>query len=194
MEKELYSVVVYPSEGGRDAVAKMKDSLAAKLGRTYSGRNSVASVTICEFLAQPSELTIIMEYLKQFCRTAPQREFNFSQIYAFHTTCYIAPDDQTREFFKSLLKAFKKSFPFHRRLFGVKFSTGAHIVIGRLLDSSQLDVAAKMFIDRKADIRFQADEFVIRKFDPERKEFDNIARFKFKVGMGALQHYQLSIF
>ena len=95
MEKELYSVVVYPDDAGRDTVAKMKDSLAARLGRSYAGRNSKAHVAVCEFLAHPSELAIIMEYVKQFCKTALRREACFSQIYSFHTMCFIAPDDQT---------------------------------------------------------------------------------------------------
>jgi hypothetical protein len=194
MEKELYSVVVYPNDAGKDAVAKMKDALAAKLGRAYASRNSKAHVTICEFLAHPAELSIIKEYVKQFCKTAGRQDVRFSQIYSFHSTSYIAPDDQTDQYFKSLLKAFKKSFPFHRRLFGVKFSSGAHISIGRLLDLSQIEIAGKLFNDRKADVRFQADGLVIRKFDAEVKQYRDIAGFKFKAEVGAIPQYQLSLF
>src|SRR6478672_1241969 len=177
MEKELYSVVVYPNDAGKDAVAKMKDALAAKLGRTYAGRNAKAHVTVCEFLAHPSELAIIMEYVRQFCRTAGRQDVRFSQVYSFHSTAYIAPDDQTNQYFRSLLKAFKKSFPFHRRLFGVKFSSGAHISIGRLLDPSQIALAARLFNDKRADIRFHADGLVIRKFNPDVNQYGDVARF-----------------
>ena len=194
MEKELYSVVVYPDDAGKDTVAKMKDALSAKLGRTYAGRNSKAHVAICEFLAHPAELAIVMEYVRQFCRTAPRREVYFSQVYSFHTTTFIAPDDQTRDYFRSLLKAFKKSFPFHRRLFGVKFSSGAHITIGKLLDSSQLAVAGKLFNDRKSDIRFFADGFAIRKFNAETSQFADAAVFKFKAEVGLIPQFQLSLF
>lgn len=190
----MYSVVVYPNDAGKETVAKMKDALAAKLGRTYASRNSKAHVTICEFLAYPTELAIIMEYVKQFCRTAPKQDVRFSQVYSFHTTCFIAPDDQSRDYFKSLLKAFKKSFPFHRRLFGVKFSSGAHVTIGRLLDSRQLETAGKLFNDRKADLRFQAEGFVIRKFNPETKQFGDMAGFRFKAEAGLVPQYQLSLF
>lgn len=194
MEKELYSVVVYPDDAATDAVARMKDSLAARLGRTYASRNTRAHVSICEFLAQPAELSIIAEYVKQFCRTAPHQEVRFPNTYSFHTRCFLAPDDLTAQYFKSMLKVFKKSFPFHRRLFGVRFSSGAHITIGRLLDSSQLDVAGKLFNDRASDVRFVADSITVRKFDAASREFEDVARYRFKVGLGSIPQYQLSLF
>jgi hypothetical protein len=135
-----------------------------------------------------------MEYAKQFCKTAGRQDVRFSEIYSFHATSYIAPDDQTSQYFRSLLKAFKKSFPFHRRLFGVKFSSGAHITIGRLLDALQIESAGKLFNDKKADIRFKVDGLVIRKFNAETKQYGDLAGFKFKAEVGVIPQYQLSLF
>ncbi len=194
MQKELYSVVVYPAAQQMARVEKMNDELAGKIG-WYHSRNSRAHVTICEFLASPAELAIIAEYIKQFCLSVPKQDVYFPRIYSFHSTCFAAPDDVSKSYFRILLRNFKRSFPLHRKIFGVKFSSGAHISIGRLLDAAQIETAARLFDDRNPDIRFTAEGFVVRKFDAATRQFSDFAGFRFKADSGVWKpDCQLSLF
>jgi hypothetical protein len=179
MERELYSVVVYPSAAGIHSVAKMKDTLFAKIGWFHS-RNAKAHVTIGEFLASTVEAAVILEYIKQFCAQSPKRDVAFYDIYAVHTTCFIAPDELSKAYFREMLRRFKKGFPLHRKLFGVKFSSGAHISIGRLLDQSQLHTSYGLFGHKNAAIQFRAEGLTLRKFDTGTRHFSDVAEFKFK--------------
>ena len=61
-----YSIVISPSENNIADVKAMKEALAREIG-WYHSKNSLAHITINEFMASDSEIELIKKQLSRIC-------------------------------------------------------------------------------------------------------------------------------
>lgn len=174
LNKDWYSIVVYPHSEAISDVKVLKDTLWSKIG-WYASRNSKAHITVIEFSADQYELDFYIRQLEKFCYAQKQQEVIFDQLSfsKFSRAIVLLPSDSSKPYLSDLLKRLRKQL---KTSYTVKGSN-AHISIGRELSSSQIDRTESLF--DHVNVRFNCDTIAIRKFDKNRRQFEVIKAFKF---------------
>lgn len=200
MEKK-YSIVIHPSQAIIDSIKEMKEFLALKVG-WFNSKNSVAHITICEFIIEESQIDKFKQKLLKICNT-----FTPFQVYLDHFGFYensgaffIGLSEDTEIKSKPIIKKTQKKLPTVNtikskpkqtsnlksimkktqdalQLSNLKKSNDPHISIGRRLTPENLKIASEIFTT--IDMNFLCDNIVLREFDPIKKQFFVIDTFSF---------------
>lgn len=167
--KQQYSIVILPPQEGIDYVANLKNQLNAKIG-WYNSRNAKAHVTICEFTAEPDELGSIMADLKEIVSYESPRHLVFDGVSSYaNGAVFLKPDDATKAPLTALMGRIHKNLG----VTNLYKSKSPHMSIGRKLSEENVALALNMFADAKLD--FNCNHIVLRKFNPEIKQYDVFA-------------------
>lgn len=178
MEKR-YSVAIHPSPELIAQIKGMKEQLAEEVGWFHS-KNSVAHITICEFMATDEELDTVKKQLAKLCATLTPLTVHLDGFGNFYNpkngkyAFFIAPDEDSKAALRPIMKRFHNALPvktFHH-------SDVAHLSIGRGLTPEKLKKAEKMFTDFNAS--FLCDGIVLRMLDMSIQQFRVIDTFEFK--------------
>ncbi|AWI25872.1 2'-5' RNA ligase family protein [Flavobacterium pallidum] len=188
---ERYSIVLYPPPEIVEIVRQLKLELKSKIG-WFASVNSEAHITICEFAGENSEFQKAMSYLEKFADAASPASVCFNTLGSFpNGAFYLSPDQVSRYYMVSLMKSFAKSFPV-KPLFIVD---NPHMSIGRKLKPAALAAAFELFSGRNLELYYICNRISLRKFNPERKQFDVVAHFYFKGAEDGLNETsQLALF
>jgi len=173
LNRELYSIVVYPHKESIDDVKNLKDLLAAKIG-WYASRNSEAHITIIMFWADQYELVVYKRCMERICRSQNAQEVTFDSLSLskFSNAIVLLPNDSSKPYLNDLLKTFRKGLKNNHVVNGAK----AHISIGRELNSAQIDQAENLY--GNINITFNCDTIAIRKLNEVKKQFVVVNEFK----------------
>ncbi len=164
--KPQYSIVILPPQQEINYVANLKNQLNAKIG-WYNSRNAKAHVTICEFTADIDELERIIEDLREIAsyETPSLLVFNGVDSYA-NGAVYLKPDVQTKAPLTELMVRIQKNLGVTNQY----KSKAPHMSIGRKLSEKNVEIALNMFADAK--LEFNCSNLVLRKFNPNIKQYD----------------------
>lgn len=168
-----YSLVISPPEAIIDSVKTMKEQLAAQIGWFHS-KNALAHITINEFMATDTEIENIKKQLATISdvlkpTTVCLNHFDHYPNGAF----FIAPDEDSTKNLKKIIKHIHQSFQ-TKTLFK---NNEPHVSIGRQLKPNQLTIAYRLFTH--IDLTFLCDRITLRRFDPNKKQFEIIDHFTF---------------
>lgn len=165
--KSLYSIAIHPSEEHIALIKTMKENLADKIG-WFNSKNSIAHITLNEFEADDSLMVSIKKQLVELCDVIQPVEVYFNAYGSFpnNGAFFIAPDEVSRKELKTIMKSLNDSLRVT-----LKFKNNEpHISIARRLTPEKLGIADTFF--PPIDMHFVCDGVVIRKFNPERKQFE----------------------
>lgn len=173
MEKR-YSLVIHPSEAILTLIKTMKEQLAAEIG-WFNSKNAVGHITICEFTENEAGLVPIKNRIEKICHTLSAVDVNLNEFGSFpNGAFFIAPDDDSKNKLKHIMKRFHKSLLIPNML----KSDNPHLSIARRLKPEKLIRANRMF--SSIDLHFVCDSVVLREFDENIKQFFVIDTFAFK--------------
>ncbi|GGH07665.1 MULTISPECIES: hypothetical protein [Pedobacter] len=174
LNRDWYSVVIYPQAKVIDEIAVMKDKFAAKIG-WFASRNSKAHITVVVFMADQYELNFYIEQIEEFCYTQKQQEVVFDQLSLskFSRAIVLLPNDLSKAYLTDLLKRLRKQLRTSQTING----SNAHISIGRELSSAQIELAENLY--DQVSLKFNCDTVAIRKFNETKRQFEVIKTFKF---------------
>ena len=161
-----YSIVIAPPETGIDYVASLKEELNGIIG-WYNSRNSKAHITISEFTADKDELVKIMAKLKEIASYENPIHLHFEGVGNYvNGAVFLKPDEITKIEVSDLMKRIQKKLSIKNAY----HSKDPHISIGRKLSEENLQMALKMFTKAKLD--FNCNHLVLRKFNPELRQYE----------------------
>ncbi|MFC7772460.1 2'-5' RNA ligase family protein [Flavobacterium sp. GCM10027622] len=170
---ERYSIVLHPSPEIISTVQQMKEQLAATIG-WYNSKNSVAHITLNEFELPVTEFNAIQNHLSSICRYLTAIPTHFDRFDTFpNGAFFLAPHDSCKEGLKTIMKEFHQEFRYKTEI----KSSEPHISIGRRLSPEQIAKAYALFAP--PSLTFLCDRIALRRFNPDRKQFDCIAEFVF---------------
>lgn len=175
----LYSIALSPSEAIICEVREMKEKLSSAIG-WFNSKNSLAHITINEFMASDAELDTVKMELMAICDTLQPIAVTFNNFgnYPNSGAFFIAPDTVSAASLKTVMQQINDSLRVN-----TKFKNNEpHMSIARRLTPEKIAVAQGLF--PSVVMKYCCDSVAIRKFDEERKQFDIIAVFKFKNHVG----------
>lgn len=186
--EDLYSLVIEPSAQGIEYVTKLKDELFNEIS-WYNSRNSKAHLTIIEFTAKVDDLDEILENITQIASYEKPLHLNFKGVGNYSNgAVFLKPDDETKVSLAELMIRIQKQLNIKKSY----NSKDPHISIGRKLSSENVEKALKMFSEAKLD--FECKNLVLRKFNPEKKQYDYFSKdFPF-VGKQSKPNAQQTLF
>lgn len=186
--KPQYSIVILPPKEEINYVAELKNQLNAKIG-WYNSRNAKAHVTICEFTADLDELERIIKDLKEIASYEMPSHLIFDGVDSYaNGAVYLKPDLQTKVPLTALMVRVQKNLGITNQY----KSKAPHMSIGRKLSEENVAIALAMFTDAKLD--FNCSNLVLRKFNPNKKQYEVFCEdFEF-LGLTPEENAQQSLF
>ncbi|MBE8723161.1 2'-5' RNA ligase family protein [Sphingobacterium pedocola] len=184
-----YSLVIHPSADFIDYVRDLKKQLEQKIG-WYASVNSLAHISICEFDSDEvnvekikTKLVDLVEFKK--AQYVYLSEFNSYQQHTF----FIQPSIYSKAYLKDVFRSVIIHLKPH--ILGL-YENGddPHVTIARKLDGSKMTVAKNLFTH--IDKNFFCDSLSLRKFNPEKGQYEIIQKFPF--GNRTREEGQLSLF
>ncbi|MBG6188363.1 2'-5' RNA ligase family protein [Flavobacterium sp. CAN_S2] len=172
MEKK-YSIAFYTSETIIVLVKAMKEKLFEKV-RWFNSKNSVAHITICEFIATDTAIEIIKNKLKLLCDTFEPFEVYLNGFDSYSNGAFvITPNEDSKIKLKVIMKKVTKSL----RSIKTKKSSAPHISIARKLKPDNFEIAKHLFTT--VNTSFLCDTIVLREYNPIITQFFITNTFKF---------------
>ena len=105
-----YSLVISPSEEIIALVKTMKEELAKEIGWFHS-KNSLAHITINEFMADENEIEIIKKQLQTICESLKPIHVHLNTFDNYpNGAFFIAPDAVSKIDLKQIMKHVNQSF------------------------------------------------------------------------------------
>jgi 2'-5' RNA ligase len=183
-----YSIVIAPPQAGIDYGAQLKDELNSKIG-WYNSRNSKAHVTIIEFTADEDELVKIIAHLKEVASYEQPIDLSFDGVSSYpNGAVFLKPDEATKLLLTDLMINIQKKLNIKNSY----KSKDPHISIGRKLSDENVEIALQLFANAKLD--FYCTHLILRKFNPDRKQYDYFSEdFRF-LGVEPKPEAQQSLF
>ncbi|WP_140936812.1 2'-5' RNA ligase family protein [Sphingobacterium lumbrici] len=186
-----YSVVIHPGIDFIDYVKDLKKKLEQKIG-WYASVNSLAHISICEFEFESDEVDI--EKIKtKLIHLAEFEKAQYVYLSGFNYykqhTFFIEPSLYSKAYLKDIFRRVIN----HLRPYIVGLSdkgNDPHITIARKLDEDKMIVSKKLFTH--IDKSFFCDSFSLRKFNPDKGQYEIMQRFSF--GNKNRKEGQLSLF
>lgn len=173
MMQNTYSLVFQPTPEIVAEVKVLKGRLAAEIG-WYNSKNSLAHITIGEFLASEEQLAIITKQLIRIADSVTAVPVILDQYGSYpNGAFFIAPNLVSKEAMVPIMKRFHKETRFsitHK-------SVDPHVSIARKLTADKLKIANELFTS--VGMHFLCEAVVLRKFNIDAKQFDVIASFPF---------------
>lgn len=186
--KNLYSVVIAPPLEEIEYVAQLKNELYSKIG-WYNSKNSKAHITILEFTADDDELEEIIIEIKETASYENPIQLSFEGVSNYaNGAVFLKPDETTKLPLTQLMARIQKKLNIKNSY----KSKDPHISIGRKLSEENVEIALNMFANAK--LEFNCDRLVLRKFNPDKKQYDIFSEdFKF-IGILPKPDAQQSLF
>lgn len=170
-----YSLVISPPEAIIALVKEMKNELTKEIGWFHS-KNSLAHITINEFMAAENEIEAVKKQLSTICESL--KPFNVL-LNAFDTypngAFFIAPDAVSKTDLKQIMKRINQSF----RVKTLFKNNEPHLSIARQLSPEHISTAYYLF-SKPINLNFVCNSIALRLFNPDIKQFEIIAHFEFK--------------
>lgn len=183
--QNTYSIVFQPTPEIVAEVKILKERLANEIG-WYNSKNSVAHVTIGEFSAAEEQLELIKKQLTRIADSLTAVNITLDHYGSYpNGAFFIAPNAISKQALVPIMKRFQKETRFtitHK-------SADPHLSIARKLTAEKILIANELF-DTVA-MHFLCDAVILRKFDPDAKQFEMVASFPFN---GKTQPIQTSLF
>lgn len=170
-----YSVVFIPPSNIVSEIKNMKLKLADQIG-WFNSKNSAAHITICEFQASEKELTKVVHDLELTCKYLQSKEVALDHFDSYESSgaFFIAPNAPSNAYFSELMKAINQNI----KIKGKYSSSSPHLSIARKLDPEKTMVAHQLF--REVLLVFNCESVYLRRFDPNKKQYEVLSAFQFK--------------
>lgn len=186
--KPQYSIVILPPQDEINYVADLKNQLNEKIG-WYNSRNAKAHITICEFTADLDELDHVVMNLKEIVRSETPRHLVFDGVDSYaNGAVYLKPTLQTKVPLTELMVRVQKNLG----ITNLYKSKAPHISIGRKLSAENVAIALKMF--ENAKLNFNCTHLVLRKFNPNIKQYEVFLEDFDFLGLSCKQKAQQMLF
>lgn len=186
--KPQYSIVILPPQEGIKYVADLKNELNAKIG-WYNSRNAKAHVTICEFTADIDELERIINDLKEIASYETPQRLTFDGVDSYaNGAVYLKPNAQTKAPLTELMVRVQKNLGITNQY----KSKSPHMSIGRKMNEENVEIALNMFANAK--LEFICNNLVLRKFNPNKKQYDIFLEDFDFLGLPRIADVQQSLF
>ena len=170
-----YSLVISPSEEIIALVKTMKEQLAKEIGWFHS-KNSLAHITINEFMAAENEIEVIKKQLNTICESLKPIHVHLNAFDSYpNGAFFIAPDAVSKIDLKQIMKHVNQSFQ-AKTLFK---NNEPHLSIARQLSPEHIATSYRLF-SKPIDLNFVCDNISLRLFNPNIKQFEIISHFEFK--------------
>ena len=170
-----YSLVISPSEEIIALVKTMKEELAKEIGWFHS-KNSLAHITINEFMADENEIEIIKKQFQTICESLKPIHVHLNTFDNYpNGAFFIAPDAVSKIDLKQIMKHLNQSFR-TKTLFK---NNEPHLSIARQLSPEHIATGYRLF-SKPINLNFVCDNIALRLFNPDIKQFEIIAHFEFK--------------
>ena len=171
--QNLYSVVISPPEAIIASVKSMKEQLSQEIGWFHS-KNSMAHITINEFMATDTEIETIKKQLTGICDSLKPINVNFNAYDTYpNGAFFMAPNEDSKNGLKAIMKQIHQSL----RVKTLFKSNEPHMSIARKLKPEAISAAHRLFT--AIDLNFLCDSVVLRRFNPNIKQFEITDRFEF---------------
>ena len=164
MEKQ-YCIAIYPSETILLLVKAMKEKLFEEV-KWFHSKNSVAHITICVFQATEDKIEFITHKLDLLCATFEPFEVQLNSFDSYSNGAFfISPCEDSKIKLKKIVNKV------HELLHNLEMQKNSdpHISIARRLTPEKLEKAKHLFTTINAS--FLCDSIVLRKFNPDLKQF-----------------------
>lgn len=171
-----YWVGICPPAEIVDTVATLKQELKQQIG-WYHSVNSKAHITFCEFYDTMGRLEMMENYLNQFCSSLEGISVRLNHAERLHKAYCLYPDEITKQKLIQLMRSFHKHKPFPTET----KSLHPHLSIARQLTDKQLLIADSLFGNRIYAVEFVCNDITIRKFNPEKGQYDVFKEFSFSL-------------
>lgn len=152
----------------------MKEELAEAIG-WFNSKNSIAHITINEFEADETVIERVKKQLFQITDTLEPVVVNLNTFdsYPNNGAFFIAPEINSKKSLKGIMKSIND-----RLVIKAMFkSNEPHLSIARRLTPEKTAIANSIFTS--IDVSFLCDSVVLRKFNPEKKQFEVMDTFVF---------------
>lgn len=170
---QQYSIVISPPDVVIEQVQRLKLQLRSAIG-WYSSVNAWAHITFNVFRADAITLLRWEQYAAAFVAARSPMPLRFLHTDAFaNGAFFLAPDEPSKQWLVPMMQAFHRQAP----ITGAQQSVNPHLSIGRRLSPDQLSIAKTLI--PSADIRFVCSDLVLRRFNPERGQYNIYRRFGF---------------
>ena len=162
---QKYSIAIVPTSEIVLLIKSYKDFLASHIG-SFKSRNAMAHITIKEIFSNDKELELTLKQINRCCESLFPINVRCTHFgsYPSNKTIFIEPDLDSK---KSLIEIMKK-IQKHTTIKSNHISSDPHISIGRGIVKFEEALAILNF---PLDINFIVDAIVIRKFNPEIKQY-----------------------
>lgn len=170
-----YSLVISPSEEIIALVKTMKEQLAKKVGWFHS-KNSLAHITINEFMAAENEIEVIKKQLNTICESLKPIDVHLNAFDSYpNGAFFIAPNAVSKIDLKQIMKHVNQSFQ-AKILFK---NNEPHLSIARQLSPEHIATSYRLF-SKPIDLNFVCYSISLRLFNPNIKQFEIISHFEFQ--------------
>lgn len=170
---QQYSIVISPPDAVIQQVQQLKQQLRSAIG-WYSSVNAWAHITFNVFLADADALLRWERYTEAFAAEQSPVHLRFLRTDAFaNGAFFLAPDAASEQSLVAMMQAFHRAAP----IAGAQRPVTPHLSIGRRLRPDQLSIARTLIPG--ADIHFVCNDLVLRRFNPDRGQYDIYRRFGF---------------
>ena len=170
-----YSLVVSPPEVIITTVRTIKEVLFNTIG-WFNGKNSLAHITISEFMASNNEVEILKKELDTIVESLKPVHVHLNAFNNYpNGAFFIAPDAVSKVDLKKIMKHVNQSF----RAKTITKNSEPHLSIGRKLSPENIATAYKLFSE-PIDLNFVCNRITLRLYNPEIRQFEIIEHFEFK--------------
>lgn len=170
--KSLYSIAICPPEDVVQKVAEYKKRLADAIG-WYRSKNSEAHITFNLFSADERILAIWETYMRWLSfLIAPFPVTLDSTDHFKNGAFFLKPNQESLQ----SLREFMNYFNLHSPL-SAQTQNNPHVSIGRGLSEKNLQIAKEMI--RNINLKFLCDNLAIRKYNPDKQQYEVISRTYF---------------
>jgi 2'-5' RNA ligase len=185
MMQSTYSIVFQPPPEIVEEVKILKERLADKIG-WYNSKNSLAHITIGEFLASVEQLELIKKQLTRIADSVMEVPITLDHYGSYpNGAFFIAPNTDSKIRLVPIMKRFQKETRFtitHK-------SVAPHVSIARKLTAEKMIIANELFTT--VAMHFLCDAVILRRFNTDAKQFEEVASFPFN---GKAEPIQTSLF
>lgn len=163
---QKYSIAIVPKPEIVLLIKSYKDLLASKIG-SYKSKNAMAHITIKEIFANEKELELTIKQLNRCCENVFPFSVHCADFgsYPSNKTIYIKPDLDSKKALIEIMKKVQKSTSIKSN----HISSDPHISIGRGIVKFE---EALEILNFPLDFNFIVDAIVIRKFNPEIRQYE----------------------
>ncbi|NRS90621.1 2'-5' RNA ligase [Flavobacterium sp. 7E] len=187
MMQNTYSLVFQPTPEIVAEISVLKERLATKIG-WYNSKNSLAHITIGEFVASHEQLAIITKQVTRIADSVSAVPVTLEHYGSYpNGAFFIAPNAISKQALVPIMKRFHKEIRFsitHK-------SVDPHVSIARKLTADKLIIANELFTS--VAMHFLCEAVILRRFDVDAKQFEVIANFNFN-GNTKMEVIQTSLF